>query len=95
MATVVYDDYGRTSDDPDFGSRSETPEPYIVDAAGVGVIYICFADTTTRCVRRITEADGATTVEFAIGNWENRANLTYHAGNLGISCIEIRYFGKW
>ena len=40
MATVVYDDYGRTSDDPDFGSRSETPEPYIVDAAGVGVIYI-------------------------------------------------------
>lgn len=42
MATVVYDDYGRTSDDPDFGSRSETREPYIVDAAGVGVIYICF-----------------------------------------------------
>ena len=38
MATVVYDDYGRTSDDPDFGSRSETPEPYIVDAAGASSI---------------------------------------------------------
>ena len=88
MATVVYDDYGRTSDDPDFGSRSETPEPYIVDAAGVGVIYICFDDTTTRCVRRITEADGATTVEFAIGNWENRANLTYQPVNTTLEISE-------
>lgn len=47
-----------------------------------------FADTTTHCVRRITEADGATTVEFTIGNWENRANLTYQPVNTTLEISE-------
>ncbi len=78
---LVYDDYGRSSNNPNFGSKSEVPEPYMVDAAAEDVTYICFANTTPRCVRRITQADGVTTTEFSMGAWADRATLTYQPVN--------------
>jgi len=73
---AVYDDYGRTSAEAGFGSHSEVPEPYVVDAATAGVTYICFADAPLRCIRRITQADGVSTTEFTMGDWALRTELT-------------------
>ncbi len=78
---ALYDEYGRISGTPNFGSHAEVLEPYLVDAATEGVTYICFADTAFRCVRRITQTNGITTTEFAMGAWPDRATLTYHPVN--------------
>ncbi len=78
---ALYDDYGRPQGDAHFGSHAEVPEPYIVDASQTGVTYICFVDTASRCVRRVTQANGITTTEFSIGSWENRAGLVYQPIN--------------
>ncbi len=74
---MIYDDYGRPQDDPRFGSKSEVPEPYLVDTAAANVTYLCFSDAAERCIRRITRSGSLTTAEFAIGPWEERASLTY------------------
>lgn len=53
------------------------PLPYIVDASTEGVTYICFDAGAKRAIRRITESDGVTTIEWAWGAWANRASLSY------------------
>lgn len=66
----------------------ETVEAYIVDASNPGVTYICYFNTPERIIRRITEDNGVTTVEFAWGAWENRASLEYQEINRAIE-IEV------
>lgn len=78
---AVYDDYGRTSGEVNFGSHLEVPEAYVVDSTTEGVTYICFADAPFRCVRRVTQRDGMTTAEFSMGAWDNRATLAYQPVN--------------
>ncbi|MBS1368320.1 MAG: hypothetical protein HPZ91_00030 [Lentisphaeria bacterium] len=88
MAVTVYDDYGRTQDDPYFGQKSEVPEPYMVDLTNTDVTYICFTDAPARCIRRISRNGRVTVTEFAVGAWENRASLTYQPVNTKLEVAE-------
>ena len=72
-------------------SYYETPLPaYEVDDAGNGITYIRFATSTPCAVQRVTRVqttapDGGirstVTREVAIGDWNDRANLTYYPIN--------------
>lgn len=78
MAKAIYDHWGNRESSVNFiGSRVRDPEPYVIDEATAGTTFICYADTPNRAIRRITEADGITTVEWAYGAWEERASLNY------------------
>lgn len=79
MATARFDHWGNRHTDSGFvGNRPERePEPYIVDEATAGTVYLCYANTANRAIRRITTADGVTTIEWAYGAWADRATLTY------------------
>lgn len=88
MSGRIYDDYGRTEDDPYFGQKSEVPEPYMVDTSNSNVTYICFDNTPVRCVRRISKNGGLTLVEFSIGTWENRTMLAYQPINTTWEILE-------
>ena len=41
------------------------------------VTYLCFHDTPRRAIHRITENGNEITVEWALGEWENREILEY------------------
>lgn len=62
---------------PLIAGSEEAPEAYIVDASASGVTYICYDNRANRIVRRITVANGVTTVEFSYGRWADRASLQY------------------
>lgn len=66
----------------------ETIEPYMVDKSTAGVTYICYFNTPERIIRRITEDNGVTTIEYAWGAWDDRTTLTYSEINRGIE-IEV------
>lgn len=76
---MFYDHFGNRMSSVNFihnrGGRD--PEPYMVDESTAGTTYICYANTAKRAIRRITEAGGVTTVEWAYGAWEQRASLEY------------------
>lgn len=69
----------------------ETPLPaYEVDDVGNGITYIRFENATPCAVQRVTRIEStapdggfrcSVTREVAIGDWSNRANLTYYPIN--------------
>lgn len=90
MATSRFDHWGNVQSYRGYvGNRPEQdPEPYIVDEATSGVVYLCYANTANRAIRRITTADSVTTIEWAYGAWADRATLTYHPINETIEVTE-------
>ena len=75
-------------DSTSYGYRYMELEPYIVDEATDGVTYICYTNEPIRAIRRVhkTQSGGVktTTVENAVGAWEDRASLTYYPVNEAI-----------
>lgn len=52
-------------------------EPYMVDEAASGCVYICYSNDPKRIIRRITKNGTVTVIEFSYGRWEDRESLTY------------------
>lgn len=76
---MFYDHFGNRQSSVNFihNRGGHDPEPYMIDESTEGTTYICYANTPKRAIRRITEADGVTTIEWAYGAWDDRAGLDY------------------
>ena len=78
---VTIDCYGNRNDR--VSDRFNTPRgkkrPYLVDEAGNGVTYVCFDNTPERAIQRSVKTGNITTIAWAFGAWDNRANLSYTA----------------
>lgn len=70
----------------------ETIEPYMVDASTAGTTYICYFNTPDRIIRKITDDNGITTIEFSWGAWDDRTTLTYIPINEAME-IEVPGYG--
>ena len=84
MKTMHVDKWG----EPYVHVNHEIIEPYIVDKSTPGTKYICYFDTPQRIIRRITEDNDVTTLDFAWGAWDDRTTLTYVPINSAIT-IEV------
>lgn len=71
----------------DLASAPGRTVPYIISEEGE-YTYICYTNTPIRGIRRVhkTQSGGVktTTVENAVGAWEDRASLTYYPVNEAI-----------
>lgn len=71
----------------DLASAPGRTVPYIVSKEGQ-YTYICYTNDQIRAIQRITEisSDGitTTTIENAVGAWDNRASLQYYPPNEAI-----------
>lgn len=78
MAKVFYDRWGNRKRKAQYLFTPQYDlEAYIVDEATEGTTYICYSNAPKRAIRRITAADGVTTVEWSFGAWDDRASLEY------------------
>ncbi|PWM79118.1 MAG: hypothetical protein DBX90_09385 [Lentisphaerae bacterium] len=73
----LIDCYGYPSFSERYQRRGFEKKAFQVDAAAEGITYICFDSVTPRPIHRITVAGGITTIQWAFGDWENRAALDY------------------
>lgn len=64
----------------DISSAPGRTVPYIVSEEG-NVIYICYDNKPIRGIKRITKTQSGaiktTTIEIAVGAWDDRATLNY------------------
>ena len=81
MIKVTIDCYGNRNDRA--GARFNTPagkkRPYLIDEAGNGVTYVCYDNAPRRAIQKGVKTGNITTIAWAFGEWDNRANLTYTA----------------
>ena len=80
-----FDRYGNWQGD--IASAPGKKVPYIVSEEGQ-YTYICYTNDPVRAIQRITKVSegGATTttIENAVGAWEDRETLTYYPPNQAI-----------
>ena len=57
--------------------RNTRLQPYKVDDAGNGATYLCFENAAEVPIHRITVSGTVTTIEWALGAWDDRAALAY------------------
>ena len=51
--------------------------PYLIDASTDGVVFMCFSDSVSAAIWRITSGIDQTTTEWAYGAWGDRKFLSY------------------